>query len=660
MMATGQASCILYRVVSAGIDIQMNSAPRLATVSGRTDSRFDTDTSMWLAWQCSFFAGLAGAALFELPRVGPGRTAEPAQSPADDAEPEPLLTACWPDQRCLPGIHQVLKNHRAVRSAEAIAYRTAVGPFSGHPAVTGDDALDQYLVYLPERKPTHLLVIIAARRNDTERIATVKLVQWGAHWLARAPDSIEPVRAPATTRLLQSDQRLYELATQPSTDAATQYLADMVHRDLGCQRVSVGLVRLERVRLKAISGMPGFDGRLKVVRQIENLLQGCVDAGTELAVSEPGSDVPLLERFGADTGMFASAHTVTHRDTTLVILLQWPSGEVPGGKDTNVVARTRQSVDNDYLQQLQAGFQIMVALLSTHQPEISPWRYLVRWLRDKSTGWTPQNMTRRQALLAGIFVAVLASAVIPGRYSIPATVKIEGAVRQMVVAPYEGYIKSVAVRVGDLVSQNQLLLQLDDQDLLMQKQKWLSEVARLEQVYRQALAAGNRIEMSLVSAERDAAAAELQLVEHQLARGSMRAPVDGVIVSGEQYQKLGAPVSKGDNLFEVASTDSFRVVLEVGEKRIGDVQQSQIASIRLAALPDRVVRASIEQPMPVAVSRDKDNRFRVSASLLDKDAALRPGMEGVARIAVDRRPLLWIWTHRLIDRMQIWLWSKGL
>jgi hypothetical protein len=42
----------------------------------------------------------------------------------------------------------------------------------------------------------------------------------------------------------------------------------------------------------------------------------------------------------------------------------------------------------------------------------------------------------------------------------------------------------------------------------------------------------------------------------------------------------------------------------------------------------------------------------------DIPARLQPGMEGIAKITIDRRKLIWVWTHKAIDwgRMQLWRW----
>ena len=37
---------------------------------------------------------------------------------------------------------------------------------------------------------------------------------------------------------------------------------------------------------------------------------------------------------------------------------------------------------------------------------------------------------------------------------------------------------------------------------------------------------------------------------------------------------------------------------------------------------------------------------------------LQEGRQGIAKIAVDRRrPLLWVWTHRITDWLRLWMWS---
>ena len=127
----------------------------------------------------------------------------------------------------------------------------------------------------------------------------------------------------------------------------------------------------------------------------------------------------------------------------------------------------------------------------------------------------------------------------------------------------------------------------------------------------------------------------------------------------KRQQSLGAPVEVGDVLFEVAQQQEFRTIIEVNERDMGDISENQTGEVVIAALPGKPILFDIKQIVPVAISGDGNSYFRVEASFDDKTNQLRPGMEGVARIGIGERKILWIWTHKLIDRISLWLWSIG-
>ena len=65
----------------------------------------------------------------------------------------------------------------------------------------------------------------------------------------------------------------------------------------------------------------------------------------------------------------------------------------------------------------------------------------------------------------------------------------------------------------------------------------------------------------------------------------------------------------------------------------------------------------IVQVTPVASAKDGINFFRVEARLSAPSDRLRPAIEGVAKIQVDRRRLIWIWTHGAVDWLRLALWK---
>jgi hypothetical protein len=75
-------------------------------------------------------------------------------------------------------------------------------------------------------------------------------------------------------------------------------------------------------------------------------------------------------------------------------------------------------------------------------------------------------------------------------------------------------------------------------------------------------------------------------------------------------------------------------------------------------LPDRTFEISVDSVTPLTTAGEGRNYFRVEAELDDRDGILRPGMEGLAKISIEDRLYIWIWTRQMVDwwRLVIWRW----
>jgi multidrug resistance efflux pump len=200
---------------------------------------------------------------------------------------------------------------------------------------------------------------------------------------------------------------------------------------------------------------------------------------------------------------------------------------------------------------------------------------------------------------------------------------------------------------------------LDDRNLRLERQKWQSQRNKIEKEYQDALAKRDRTELSVLRAKIDQVDAELSLVDEKIERTRLRAPFEGIVVSGDLSQSLGAPVETGQVLFEVAPLESYRVVLEVDEHDVAGLDAGKPGHLIIAALPQTSLAISLDRVVPVAVSGEASNFFRVEASLDEPSSLLRPGMRGVAKVEMGQRNLLWIWTHAVFDRIRLWAWSAG-
>jgi multidrug efflux pump subunit AcrA (membrane-fusion protein) len=244
-----------------------------------------------------------------------------------------------------------------------------------------------------------------------------------------------------------------------------------------------------------------------------------------------------------------------------------------------------------------------------------------------------------------------------GEYRVVATGQVEGAVRRSIAAPFEGFISEAPVRAGDVVRKGDLLAAMDIRDLTLERLRWVTE--RQQHLYEYDQALGNRKRADALKAQSliDQAQAQVRLVDEQLARARLVAPFDGLVVSGDLTQSIGAAVRRGDSLFEVAPLEGYRVELRVDESQIADVAPGQLGELVVAALPDSVFPFTIDRITPVAAAHEGNTSFQVDGRLTRVSERLRPGMEGVGKIIVGTRRLGWIWFRSLLHWVRITSWK---
>jgi multidrug efflux pump subunit AcrA (membrane-fusion protein) len=244
-----------------------------------------------------------------------------------------------------------------------------------------------------------------------------------------------------------------------------------------------------------------------------------------------------------------------------------------------------------------------------------------------------------------------------GTYRVGAKTVIEGEVQRVAAAPFDGYILQSFVRAGDTVRQGQALSRLDDRDLKLEETRLISERDQLVRKHRQALDAQEPSTIAIVAAQIDQVEAALSLTRDKLARATLVAPFDGIVVLGDLDQLLGTPVALGQVLFQIAPLDAYRTILQVDERDIAAVAVGQQGELVLSGIANERMQFVVRQVTPVSTAQEGRNYFRVEASIQDPSQRVRPGMQGVGKIEAGERKLIWIWTHSLIDWLSLTLWE---
>lgn len=309
---------------------------------------------------------------------------------------------------------------------------------------------------------------------------------------------------------------------------------------------------------------------------------------------------------------------------------------------------------------------LLRASLGLVEPLLRHWRQaddslLRHGLASTRSAWTkitgPGHLSWK-AGAAGLVLALLALLVWPVPDRVSANTVIEGRLRQVITAPFDGFIGQVAVRPGQRVVRGQVLARLDDRDLKLEQTKVRSERDQASGKLRQSMSDRDAPAMALAQAELQQAEAQLALVDAKLARAELVAPQDGLLVTGDWVQQIGGPVETGKEMFEIAAGEGYRVVLHVPDRDIARVKLGQTGALRLTGQPNESHAFRVINLTATAGVQDGTNGFRVEAEWQGEVPPLSPGMQGIGKIEVGQSNLLTVWTRSSVDwlRLKIWSW----
>jgi hypothetical protein len=103
------------------------------------------------------------------------------------------------------------------------------------------------------------------------------------------------------------------------------------------------------------------------------------------------------------------------------------------------------------------------------------------------------------------------------------------------------------------------------------------------------------------------------------------------------------------------------VLLKIHERDIAYLKKGQQGTLLLTAYPNEVIPLMIENVAVVYEQEGDYTWYRTEASIasehMSKTILLRPGMEGLGKIAVGQKSYAWIWFHSLTDWLRLWVWS---
>ncbi|MEM9914256.1 MAG: HlyD family efflux transporter periplasmic adaptor subunit [Planctomycetota bacterium] len=445
------------------------------------------------------------------------------------------------------------------------------------------------------------------------------------------------------TRVLSASNdhpRFRAAAISLCNEIATRWRAD---------RVSLGLLSGRYVKLRAMSQTEHISRKMALVGAIESAMEEALDQDIEV-LHPVGPEATLVNRAAQDLSK-------QHGPSAICSLPMRRGGEVIGVVTVERPSDQPMSVED-------VAFLRMAVDLCT--PRVTELADTDRWFGARLADTTKRTLagvvgpkhTWAKVGAVALLIGVLALVFVPGTVRVEAPFTFRAVTQRSIPAPFEGYLESVGAEPNDVVEAESTLATLNTAELRAELARLEAEQLGYDKEAKMAAREGNQVERQIAEARVANVEAQLGWLRWQIEHATIRSPIAGTVVVGDLKQQLGAPVNKGDVLFEVAPLSALRAELKVPDDKIGDVPpEGARGQLAAAAHPGTKLEFTVEQINPIAEVIDGQNVFRVKVKLLEAPPWAKPGIEGVAKIDSHQAPIGWVWTRDAINwvRMKLWI-----
>jgi hypothetical protein len=451
----------------------------------------------------------------------------------------------------------------------------------------------------------------------------------------------------------QSHQHVLQLATAVATaegfESAAMNLCNELSTRTGATRVALGWIKGQDVRVKALSHTEQFDKRQELVKTLEKAMEECIDQEEPVHFEPQGAGTQNVTRAAQELSRVEGGNVVLtlplrrRADVVGAVTLEFPP-------------------THKLSQQASTGLSVAVDLLA---PQLYDRYQNDRWLITKA-GLSledlgkkivgPQHTLAKALVLLGALAVIFISIYRP-MFHVVAPFEFDAIDKRKLQVPFDGQIEDVRVLPGDYVTKGQVLLTMKTFDLQLELNAAEDSWRKARAEWQSYTAQGKQAEADAAGQEMEKDNAEIQEDQDKITRGTIRAPFDGVVLSGDLVDQRNAMKKEGDDLFTIAADSGLRAKLSVSESDAQYLQAGQIGDLATTALPSDKYGFVIDRVVPLGETKEGDNKFTVYASMKKSSPSWNPGMVGYAHVDIERRPLIWIWTHKFVDYVKFKIWG---
>jgi len=452
------------------------------------------------------------------------------------------------------------------------------------------------------------------------------------------------------------------VATAEGFESAAMNLCNELATRAGATRVALGWVKGKNIKVKALSHTEKFDKKQELVIALEKVMEECLDQEEPVRFDPEGNSSANVTRAAREHSLKQGGNIVMsiplrRRDEIVgVLTMEFPARVAVDGQSETGLAVASELLAPQLFDRYENDRNIVVKV-----------GHSIKNVAKAAIG--PKHMGVKLIIAAvlavGAFVALFKM-----DYRVRSSFVLQPVEKRSICPPYDGSIEQVFFKPGDAVKKGQVLAHMRTREMDMKLSKLKKDILTKYVEAQQAEQENKLGPRRAALAEMESAQKEAELLNYEISQADLTAPFDGVLLKGDLYDRQGAPAKQGDVLFEIAKSEdghpdriAVEAEIQVSERDIQEVRRVSFndkrpidGELSTTSFPDKNHQFKISRIVPLGVPKEGENVFQVYADIPKAEPWMHPGLAGEARVKIEQRRLVWIWTHRLTDWVRLKLW----
>jgi len=483
---------------------------------------------------------------------------------------------------------------------------------------------------------------------------------------------------------------------------------------LGCERCSVFVLKNGNWKVLAISGQEVVESKSTMVKAMVAFISAHL-AQIPTSTAKEGGVVQIVPQIinlnrdellpaaasGEDTDDAAASRALTVQLHEVVNAAYYEVSQANSGllcqaldADKNVVAAVfaESTIKGAFTPgEGPAGHRIMEWIASSTGRAIKaatdyqelPFLAVSRRVRDTKRKLLGEERKRHAFKMTLLLAVIFGTLLFPWMEEVESDCTLVPELRQKVVPEVAGVIQKVFVREGAVVKKGDPIAQMDIRTLESELKTVQEEKLRYDAEARRLRGNNDEAGAQISTTQlRVAEEAEKKLMR-DIEAATIRSPMDGVILTPKIEIYEGVYLQPGADFAAVTGSDSWDLHVFIHEKEIGKVER--LLDKRLAESDPKDRHLPVEfilythnmhqlggevkehaQFSQIAYPHERENALRENAFILtlrdiqvpqEVRNGLRPDLTGRASIKLGRTPLVFLWSRKLWNWIQLkWVW----